>query len=187
MKKFSHHQCCAALPATLVQAQAAQSNLGGEYSAEFLEQVILEPTDWVPYPVSLQAEKWQRLLPPAKYDALIGNAEQYLGYDWPVGKASVFLDYVQDGNRTRYQDTHFKRRVALVALVTGELVEGKGRFLEDIVNGIWAISEETFWGVPAHLSLQERGHGLPDVNDPVVDLFAAQTAQILAWTSYLLG
>ncbi len=65
-------------------------------------------------------------------------------------------------------------------------MEGKGRFLDDIVNGIWTISEETFWGVPAHLSLQRKGFGLPDVTEPTVDLFAAETGSLIAWTYYLL-
>jgi hypothetical protein len=154
---------------------------------EFLNKAILEPADWVPYPASNKAGEWRRQLPAGKYTAVIANAEQYLDHDWPVARASVFLEYVRNGNRTHYQNVHFARREALVALVMAELLEGEGRFLDDIVNGIWSISEETFWGVPAHLSLQEKGIGLADVNDPVVDLFAAETGQILAWTSYLLA
>jgi hypothetical protein len=37
------------------------------------------------------------------------------------------------------------------------------------------------------LSLQKAGAGLPDVTEPVVDLFAAETASLLAWTDYLVG
>jgi hypothetical protein len=59
--------------------------------------------------------------------------------------------------------------------------------MDDIVDGIWTICEETFWGVPAHLSYQKKGIGLPDVNDPVVDLFAAETSSLLAWVSHLMG
>ena len=168
-------------------ALAAQSDLSGDYSAAYLEQVIQEPAEWVSYPRPGQADEWQRLLPQGKVDALIKNAEQYLDWDWPLAKASVFLDYVRNGNRTRFESIHFARRLALVALVMGELVEGEGRFMDDIANGLWAISEETFWGIQGGLKLQKRGAGLADVNDPVVDLFAAQTAQILAWTSYLLA
>ena len=157
------------------------------YTADFFAETIVEPDQWVPWPTANNARQWQSRLSPGKYAALISKAEQYIGYDWPVGKASVFLDYVQDGNRTRYHSLQAARRYALIALVVGELIEGEGRFVNDIVDGIWAISEESFWGVPAHLNLQKRGVGLPDVNDPVVDLFAAQTAQILAWTSYLLA
>jgi len=69
----------------------------------------------------------------------------------------------------------------------GQLFEGEKRFLDDIVNGIWAICEETYWGVPAHISLQASGPGLPDVSEPTVDLFAAETSALLAWCYYLLG
>jgi hypothetical protein len=157
------------------------------YSVEFFKEAIVGPSQWVPYPTANNANEWQALLPSARYAALVRNAERFMGFDWPIGKASVFLEYVRDGNRTRFEGIQFSRREALVALVIGELIEGKGRFTGDIADGVWAISEESFWGVPAHLSLQKRGTGLPDVNDPVVDLFAAETAQVLAWTSFLLA
>jgi len=180
--------CCVFLGAVFaVTAQAGQGVLKQEYTVDFFKAAILEPDEWAPFPTASSAKEWQALLPSRKYGAVIKNAEQYVGFSWPVAKASVFLEYVQNGNRTRFQAVQFSRRQALVALVMGEVIEGEGRFLTDIVDGIWAISEETFWGVPAHLSLQKKGRGLADVNDPVVDLFAAETAQVLAWTSYLLG
>jgi len=77
--------------------------------------------------------------------------------------------------------------VALTHLLFAECVEGKGRFLDDIANGVWAICEESFWGVPAHLGAQKAGSGLPDPQEPIVDLFAAETGESLAWTYYLLG
>jgi hypothetical protein len=66
-------------------------------------------------------------------------------------------------------------------------MEGKERFLDDIMNGVWTLCEETYWGVPAHLGLQKKGNGLPDVKEPTVDLFAAETGALLSWTYYLLG
>jgi hypothetical protein len=35
--------------------------------------------------------------------------------------------------------------------------------------------------------MQKAGTGLPDVSEPIVDLFAAETSSLLAWTGYLLG
>ena len=71
--------------------------------------------------------------------------------------------------------------------MVAEVFENKGRFLDDIANGIWAICEESYWGVPAHLGMQRKGTGLPDVTEPTVDLFSAETGSLLAWTVYLLG
>ncbi|MFM9726394.1 hypothetical protein ACKI1L_38365, partial [Streptomyces scabiei] len=39
---------------------------------------------------------------------------------------------------------------------------------------------------PAHLGAQKARVGLPDVTEPIVDLFAAETAAQLSWTLYLL-
>jgi len=164
-----------------------QNILKQGYTAEFFKKNIREPQEWVPYPAANESEKWKQLLPTKKYAALVNRAESLMGYEWPMTRASVFLDYVRNGNRIDFEQISFSRRNALAALVIGELIENKGRFTDDIVDGIWSICEETFWGVPAHLIYQKRGHGLADVSDPVVDLFAAETASMLAWVFYLLG
>ena len=41
--------------------------------------------------------------------------------------------------------------------------------------------------MPAHIGVQKAGSGLPDTAEPIVDLFAAETSELLAWTVYLLG
>src|ERR1019366_10230059 len=72
-------------------------------------------------------------------------------------------------------------------LVMAECMEGKGRFADEIANGVWLICEESFWGVPAHLGQQKAGVGLPDVAEPIVELFAGETANLLSWTAHLVG
>ncbi|GAI41454.1 unnamed protein product, partial [marine sediment metagenome] len=52
-------------------------------------------------------------------------------------------------------------------------MEAKGRFMDEIVNGVWAILEESSWVIPAHINAQRASSGLPDVEEPVVDLFSA--------------
>jgi len=71
--------------------------------------------------------------------------------------------------------------------VLAECIEGKGRFLDQIINGVWALCEESYWGVPAHNRPRFfEGSGLPDTTDHYVDLFAAETGALLSWTHYLL-
>ena len=94
---------------------------------------------------------------------------------------------MRDGNRGRYETLLFSRRGKLADLVLGELLEGQGRFTDAIADGLWLICEESYWGVPAHVGAQKRGSGLPDVTEPTVDLFAAETGALLAWTDYLMG
>jgi hypothetical protein len=101
--------------------------------------------------------------------------------------ASLFLQFARNGNRSNYQDVRTARRNTLQNLIIAECLENKGRFLDDIANGIWTTCEETYWGVPAHLYMQEKGPGLPDIHDVTVDLFAAETLSLLTWATYLLG
>jgi hypothetical protein len=67
----------------------------------------------------------------------------------------------------------------------GELVEGKGRFTDQIINAVWYYCEQTWWGWSAHLGSQKVGAGLPDINDPFVDLGVGEIASDLTWTWYL--
>jgi hypothetical protein len=97
------------------------------------------------------------------------------------------LQYLRTGNRSNYEAVSFQKRDQLFTLALAEAVEQKGRLINAITDGVWSICEESFWGVPAHLGLQKAGTGLADVEDPVVDLFAAETAATLALVDYLTG
>ncbi len=160
--------------------------LGQLYPQEKVQRVLLSRDQWRPWPTCSERQGWEGL-PSEVHQDLIANGEEYLGYDWPPLPATLFLEFARNGNRSRYEAPHFARRRGLTALVIAECVEGKGRFLDDITNGVWAVCEESFWGVPAHVGAQKAGSGLPDYDEPIVALFVAETAESLAWTSYLLG
>ncbi len=167
-------------------AQEKRFKLGELYPQEKVATVLVPREQWHPWPKWGDRKAWESLPEPMRKD-LITNGEKYLRYTWPDLPATLFLEYAREGNRSRYEHEHFARRTALTDLIVAECVEGKGRFLDDIANGVWAICEESFWGVPAHVGAQKAGSGLPDPAEPVVDLFAAETGESLAWTCYLLG
>jgi hypothetical protein len=156
------------------------------YPEETLRSILIAQKDWRPYPTMEERDPWKSL-PGSIRDAHIVRGESGLNYEWPTVLAVRALDFVRNGDRSRYQAVSFGRRRILGDLVIAECMENQGRFLDDIVNGIWAICEESFWGASAHLGPQKAGPGLPDVTEPIVDLFAAETSSLLAWTSYLLG
>lgn len=170
--------------------------LAERFTPDAIRATLLPFGLWHPFPTATDRPAWIAL-PDEERARLIAAAEARLGLAWPELPATLFLDFARDGNRRRYEDRHFARRYALADLVLGECVEGGGRFLDDIINGIWAICEESFWGVSAH-SYSPRltpvvtagrypSVGLPDTAYPVIDLFAAETGALLAWTQYLLG
>lgn len=146
---------------------------------------ITDTCSYHPYPKACERDKWDSL-PKEVTSACIAQAEKYLGYQWPSLPATYFMAYMRTGDRRIYEDPHFARRHALAALVLGECAEGKGRFIDDIINGIWCICEESFWGVSAHNGVRAN-EPLPDAEDRYIDLFAAETAGLLAWTKYLVG
>jgi Heparinase II/III-like protein len=159
--------------------------LSDNWDEKALSGVILPPGEWSPYPSIDQRASWENL-PEGIKKACIAAGEEALGYDWPTLPATVFMEFHLNGNRSNYQDIRSARRYALSDLVLAELIENKGRFMESIINGIWVTCEETYWGLPAHLSLQAAGNGLPDAEEPSVDLFAAETGAQLAWINLLL-
>ncbi len=116
-----------------------------------------------------------------------GNS--HLHYAYPPILASDFLDFTKTGNRVRYEDKYFARRRALDALVLAQCLEEQENYLNDIVNGIFCICEESGWQLPAHNSyIRDTPQlPLPDSGAPVLDLFACETGSILAATLYLLG
>jgi hypothetical protein len=166
-------------------AEPRRDLLTGKVSESQLAAMLLPRDQWHPYPDAGQRDPWISL-PEALRQAYQKEAEKLLKTSWDPLPATLFLEYARTGNRSRYEELCFTRRRKLAILVMAEVLEYRGRFLDDIANGLWAICEESYWGVPAHLGLQKQGPGLPDVTEPTVDLFAAETSSLLAWTLYLL-
>lgn len=145
------------------------------------------PADqWRPYPKWSDRGDWEAV-PGDIAGALVEKAEDDQKLGWKALLATTFMEFKWNGNRTHYEAGTFGRRSMLLHYVLAECMEGKGRFLNDIMNGVWLICEESFWGVPAHLGMQRAGVGLPDVTEPIIELFGAATAQLMAWTKYLVG
>jgi len=160
--------------------------LTSTYTEVFLESHLVGPGAWHPYPKGNERAAWEAV-PADIRAAVVARAEADQKAGWKALLASTFLDFERNGNRSRFEADSFGRRAMLQRLILAECLEGKGRFADDIANGVWLICEETYWGAPAHLGAQKAGVGLPDVSDPIIELFSAETAQLLAWTTYLIG
>ena len=163
-------------------AQVTPRNiLAQKYSLNQVKQSVVSDENYHPYPTT--PAEWQAAVPDSMLRKIIKTAESYLGYEFPPVSATVSLDFVRSGDRERHRGVAYPKRDALFALVLAESIEDKGRFTEAILNGVWSICEESYWGVPAHI----RGTGLPDVQHPVVDLVSAETAALMGLTDYFVG
>ncbi len=169
-----------------VKLVAPHDLLSTTYTESFLESKLVAPGAWHPYPKWSERQAWDAV-PADIRAAVVERAEADQNAGWKALLATKFLEFKRNGNRSHFEADSFGRRAMLQHLVLAECLEGKGRFVDEIVNGIWLVCEETFWGAPAHLAAQKAGVGLPDVTEPIIELFSAETAQMLAWTSYLLA
>ncbi len=157
----------------MLQKEAGQINLVQSLIKDFSE---------LNFPDYHSRSFWESL-PDEIKNKYVEKAEGYLDFGWPVVKATDYLEIIRSGDRR--QAVYGVPREALVSLVMGELTEGKGRFIDDIVNGVWYYSEQTWWGWSAHLYMQGAQTGLPDADEPTVDLGVGEISSILSWTWFL--
>lgn len=139
------------------------------------------------YPPVTDRTAWEGLDEEWKKETL-ALGERCLQFDFLPLTATDFMDFTRTGNRVRYENKCFSKRHALDALVLAECVENKGRFLDDIINGIFSICEESAWQLPPHNSYIRDTPQLllPDSTAPVLDLFACESGAVLATACYLL-
>lgn len=143
---------------------------------DHLQDFVAAPGTWSDLP------DWVRM-------PLIAEGEAALATPFQMLHLEDWLAFSRTGDRIGYETPYFARRRQLNALVLAECVEGSGRFLPRIAEGIWLICEESGWQLPAHNSLVRGGPRLPlpDPDQPVIDLFAAETAAQLAVAAQMLG
>jgi len=144
-----------------------------------IENSLIQDFSELNFPTYHNRDFWGGL-PENLKNQYVEAAEAYLDYDWPVVKATDFLEIIRSGDRR--QEMYGAPRSALMAVVMAEQAEGQGRFMDQIVNGVWYYSEQTWWGWSAHLPDPD---GLPDINKPSIDLGVGEIANILSWTWYL--
>jgi hypothetical protein len=163
-------------------AQVKERNiLMKKYSLDFIEKNLIPKDQFKPYPKT--ADEWKKILTESQIKEAISVGEKAL--EAPIAEitATMAMDFVRSGDREKHGAASFGRRLQLAQLILAENIENKDRFTEKIFNLVWAICEESFWGVPAHISRT----GLPDVENHVVDLFSAETGALLGLTDYLMG
>lgn len=161
------------------QAQITQRNLFKPFTIEYITKALVSPGQWHPFPTTPQ--EWHRILPDSIIRHYIANGDSSLHQEFPAVSAIGFLQFTRSKDSPQADKKYFDRRFQLFNLVMAESMEGKGRFNDKIADAVWAICEESTWAIPAHIS------GLPNVDKPYVDLFAAETASLLAWTYYFVG
>ena len=164
-------------------AATERNLLSQNYSPEKLADMLVMNRDWVPYPTYINRTGWDELLDDNK-ERLIKRGEKQLDYQWQVIKATDYLAYERSGDRNIMQNPNSANNNALSDLVLAELAEGKGRFLDQIINGVYYNCERTSWVLSAHLTAQLSKRVLPDHTEQVIDLGSGDLGSFLSWVYY---
>ncbi|PWJ59478.1 heparinase II/III-like protein [Dyadobacter jejuensis] len=165
-------------------AEQKRDLLQNKASLQAVKAALVANQDWVPYPAYADRAGWEQLSGSYR-EHQIQNGEKYLSYEWRVIKATDYLEFEKSGSRTIMESPMFSNSNVLSSLVLAELCEGKGRFIDQIVNGTWYFMELTSWASSAHLvSAQRNRRALPDFREHIIDLGAGDMGSLLSWIHY---
>lgn len=172
---------------TIIARETVPRNLiQKRYTFDQVKAALVMDQKWVPYPAYADRSGWDALLGGHK-DALIKQGEQFLDYEWKVVKAMDYMEYELSGNRDVMQNPLGANNRAIGVLFAAELAEGKGRFIPQIINGVWHTCEMTSWALSAHLAgLSYARRSLPVKGDNTLELTQGDMSQMFSWIYYYL-
>ena len=148
-----------------------------------LKEILISDQKWVSYPKYSDRAGWDSLTKNYK-EALIKRGEKQLNYEWKVIKATDYLEYERTGNRKIMENPNSSNNNAIADLAIAELAEGKGRFIDQLINGVVYSCEMTSWALSAHLPAQHSKRSLPDYTEHIIDLVSGDMGALLSWVYY---
>ena len=149
-----------------------------------LQEQLVGNHEWVPYPAYADRTAWDALTGENK-QTLISRGEKKLKHDWPTVKATDYLELERTGDRKIMENIHHNNCNVLATLIMAELAEGKGRFMDQIINGAYYFCEMTSWALSAHTnSIQKPRTAVPIKDQHVMALVSCEMGAMLAWVNY---
>lgn len=167
--------------------QARDVNLlTSTYAIEDVWGYLAKDHDWVAYPDYADRAAWKQLVEPF-YEQLLKEGDKYMDYKWQVVKATDYLEYERSGSRVIMEKPLNDNLKALMGLFIAELAEGEGRYLDQIINGSWYLTEISTWSLSAHLpAFQSSRRTLPQQGTHVFDLMTGDIGSLMSWIYYFL-
>lgn len=169
---------------------------GEKANIKDLKRQILSRETWHPFPKYEEREAWNAVS--SYYRSFYLNPEhaaEMLEYVPVTLEASRFMALYRTGKSDpEYGKNMNKRRQTLLDCVLAECLEGKGRFVDKIIDLVWCICEESSWvgethnnHMHNHMLSGVNKNALPDVLDyNFVDLRIAMTGGLLALVYYFM-
>lgn len=173
------------LCATVTFAYTERNLLQKQADINCLKDVLVLNQQWVTYPDYPDRAGWDTFLGTFK-DEYISRGEKLLDYRWQVVKATDYLAFERTGDRSMMEKPFGDNNNAIIGLLMAELAEGKGRFLDQLINGVFYTCEMSSWALSAHLITQPSSRSLPTYDYPLIDLTSGDLGGLLAWTYYFM-
>ena len=184
-KSFIFFLFCTFILCTKSAAYTERNFLQHAMSLENLKQSLVLDQKWVRYPAYQDRDGWDVFFGQYK-EEIIKNGEELLNYTWKVVRATDYLEFERSGNREIMENPFDANNQAIVRLMLAELAEGKGRFVDQLINGVFHTCEMTSWALSAHLVRQPSHRALPTPEYPLIDLTAGDLGGFLSWVYYFM-
>ncbi|MBR1576457.1 MAG: heparinase II/III family protein [Bacteroidales bacterium] len=148
-----------------------------------LKTLLILDQKWVPFPEYGDRAGWDRVMGSWK-KTFIERGEQALGYRWQVVTATDYLTHNR-GQSQAQADAHIGANLmTIIDLLFAELATGQGRYLDQLMDGTFAMCEVTSWVRSHHLNRQKDGRFFPEHDDNAIDLVAGDVGAVMAWVYY---
>lgn len=161
----------------------ANKYLQSKTSVNQLLQQIKPVSSWNIYPNYSDREGWNKIIGEYRSE-FIENGNRYLDYIWQVVPASAYLEFERSGNRKVMENPLDANIIAISNLLFAELAEGKGRFIPQLINGVFSTCEMSSWALSAHLIVQPSRRALPSHKHQVIDLVSGDISALFSWIHY---
>ena len=167
------------------------------YDAKVMAKLLLPREEYKPFPKYKDRDAWAKVYPKLRAQYLDPKfKKRIMDFDTPALTATAYMEwYRTNGNgEDKWSPITQPRRDFLWDAVLAECFEGKGEYIDKIIDILWAICEETTWIPPAHINHMHNHmytgilkNALPDVTEyNFIDLYAGICGGVLGWTYYFL-
>lgn len=166
-------------------AYTERNILASKTTEQGLAEMLVADRKWVPLPSYSDRQGWDSIFGDSR-EFYIKRGEKALSHDWPRVKATDYLEFERSGNRKIMENPLSANNEAMASLLLAELAEGKGRFVDQIINGIYAASEMTSWSLSAHNPNQPSKRSIQAYDYPMIDLVAGGMGNLYSWVYYFM-
>ena len=144
MKRFTIIALLLSFALSYAHAYEERNIFCNSATPEQVKESLVMGQKWVKYPAYTDRAGWDAIFGQYK-DHYIKAGENLLDFEWKVVRATDYLAFERSGNRSVMEGRYYNNVGTLGALFLAEMAEGKGRFIDPMIDGIFLMCEMTSW------------------------------------------